>query len=220
MKSYSLKDYNADIFIDNIKTTSQGSLFTIKGIPFSLKVPGKYNIENAAAAISTAYIKNIPLSTISKTLATFKGIKGRYERIANKKNKQIIYDFAHNPAKIDSLIETATLLNPAIILFYQPHSYTAFKNQLNSFIDIFKKRIRKQDVVIIGKIYDAGGTVDRTISSDLLVKELRKSVIQVFYAQTRETAHILITQYLKKITTCFIVGARDRSLRSFALQFK
>jgi UDP-N-acetylmuramate--alanine ligase len=219
-KSFSLHNVNADIFIDQINISSQGSHFSVKGVPFSLRIPGKYNIENAAAAITTAFIKEIPLSIIAKTLTSFQGIKGRYEKIFNKEGRQIIYDFAHNPAKIDSLLQTATLLNPAIILFYQPHSYIAFINHLRSFLDIFCQRIRRQDVLIIGKIYDAGGTVDRTISSSLLVSELKKHSIQAFYAENREKARSLINKYLKNIPNCFIVGARDRSLREFALRLE
>jgi UDP-N-acetylmuramate--alanine ligase len=220
VKTFSLKDDAADIFIDNIKIFPQGSFFTVKGIPFSLKVPGRYNIENAAAAISTAYMKGIPLSTIAKKLRAFKGMKGRYEKISVRNDQQIIYDFAHNPAKIESLLQTATLLNPAIIFFYQPHGYTAFKNHLNSLIKIFRRRIRKRDIVIIGKIYDAGGTVERTISSFLLVKEIKKSSRQAFYAENKEQTEALIKKYVKTVPVCFIVGARDRSLRDFAFKLK
>ena len=214
--SFSLKDEKADIFIEKIQLFSEGSSFTVKDTEFTLQVPGKYNIENAAAAIATAYTKNISLTDISRTLFKFQGIKGRYEKISDKNNRMIIYDFAHNPAKIDSLLQTATLLNPVLIFFYQPHSYNAFRNQLDHLVQIFKKRIRPSDIVIIGKIYDAGGTVDRNISSSLLVNKLKKHPFQVFYAEDRKKAEKLIKNQMAAISTCFIVGARDRSLRNFA----
>ena len=174
-----------------------------------------YNIENAAAAISTAYVKGISLSISAEKLNKFQGIKGRFEKISIN-NKRIIFDFAHNPAKIDSLLQTAIFLNPKIIFFYQPHGYSAFRNHLAHLINIFKKRIRQSDIVIIGKIYDAGGTVNRNISSSLLVHELKKHSIQAFYAEDRKNAILLIKNYLKNIPVCFVVGARDRTLRNFA----
>ena len=124
--SFSLKNKKADIFINNIELFYDRSSFTIENIQFSLNIPGMYNIENAAAAISTAYVKGIPLSASAEKLNKFQGIKGRYEKISNN-NKKIIFDFAHNPAKIDSLLQTATLLNPAIIFFYQPHGYSGLE---------------------------------------------------------------------------------------------
>jgi UDP-N-acetylmuramate--alanine ligase len=214
--SFSIKDKNADIFIENIRLLPEASSFTVQDISFSLQLPGKYNIENAAAAIATAHAKGIPLPKIARVLYKFQGIKGRYEKISETKKRTVIYDFAHNPAKIDSLLQTATSLNPSLIFYYQPHSYNAFRNQLNSLVEIFSKRIRQNDILLIGKIYDAGGTVDRNISSSLLVKKLVSSPIRVFYTNTRHRAKRVIKKSLINIPVCLIVGARDRSLRSFA----
>ena len=90
--SFSLKNKNADIFIKNIELFSDRSSFTIKKMSFSLNIPGKYNIENAAAAISAAYVKGISFSTSAEKLNKFQGIKGRYEKVSN--NKKIQFSFS------------------------------------------------------------------------------------------------------------------------------
>jgi UDP-N-acetylmuramate--alanine ligase len=211
--SFSLLDPTASLMLDNIETKKDHSTFTIQSIPFKIKIPGRYNVENAAAAIAAARSLGIELNAISHALARFTGIKGRFECIG----ANIYYDFAHNPAKIDALLSTAVSFNVALIIYYQPHGYAPFRSQLPALISIFHQRLRPGDRLIIGKIYDAGGSARRDISSDKLVKDLQKEPFHVFYAENRQQVNQLINNYMTENRACFIVGARDRSLRQFAI---
>jgi UDP-N-acetylmuramate--alanine ligase len=128
----------------------------------------------------------------------------------------VIYDFAHNPAKIDSLLENAASLYPSIIVLFQPHGFGPFQKHMPLLKEIFAKRLRPKDTLILGRIYDAGGTADRSVSSSALVKELSGKAFHAFYAETREDAGAVIRKRAKASKACFVLGARDRSLREFA----
>jgi UDP-N-acetylmuramate--alanine ligase len=214
--SFSIRDQGADLCAEDIRTDYQGSSFRIKNIDFRIQIPGSYNIENAAAAVSAACVLGIPLEKIVSSLRQFQGIKGRFEKIPGKCPFTIIYDFAHNPAKISSLLETAVSFFPKIIFFYQPHGFGPFKKQYPLLADVFQKFLRPQDVLILGKIYDAGGTATRDVSSEVLVSSLAKKPFSSFYAETREEAEKIIKSNAGKTDACFVAGARDRTLRDFA----
>ncbi len=63
-----------------------GTTFRVDGPDGSseavLPLPGLYNVENALAAIATAYVLGIPTATASARLATFSAAFGRFERVA------------------------------------------------------------------------------------------------------------------------------------------
>jgi UDP-N-acetylmuramate--alanine ligase len=209
---FSLVDSDADVYIENIKTGKSHCTFSIESVHFRINIPGKYNVENAAAAVTVAKALGISLQQSSRALKHFSGIKGRFERMHEK----IFYDFAHNPAKIDSLLATATALYSSILIYYQPHGYTPFRTQFDALISIFHERLRAEDILIIGKIFDAGGSVRRDISSSELAGALNDESFSVFYMTDRREITGVIKEKFNLLEAFFVVGARDRSLRDFS----
>jgi UDP-N-acetylmuramate--alanine ligase len=214
--SFSIKDQNADVFAERLQCLPERVAFMIGSIPFSVPVPGCYNIENALAAAAAALQKGISLSDSARALERFTGVKGRFERMTGKGSFPVIYDFAHNPAKIDSLLENAASLYSSIIVLFQPHGFGPFQKHMPLLRDIFATRLRRKDTLILGRIFDAGGTADRSVSSSALVQKLSGQAFPAFYAETREEAEAIILKRAEKSKACFILGARDRSLRDFA----
>lgn len=90
--SYSLKDKTADFTPQN--TESKSSL------------PGIYNEQNVIAASAVGQLLNIETKLIKKALSEFKGIKGRFEEIKNKRGVRLIIDFAHKPNAFEALLST------------------------------------------------------------------------------------------------------------------
>ncbi len=80
--------------------------FTPKKFPFITPLPGQYNRYNCLAAIAVAKQLDIPDEIIKKTLKTFKGVKGRFEKIPTKFGFEIIIDFAHTPNAIEKVLST------------------------------------------------------------------------------------------------------------------
>lgn len=89
--SYSLKN-NADV--------------NLKNLPVNLTVPGRHNIYNALAAASACIVLKIDRQKILKALKTFKGIRGRMEKIDEGQSFNVIIDFAHTPNGLDNALST------------------------------------------------------------------------------------------------------------------
>lgn len=80
--------------------------FNQEDVRLKLKIPGDYNIENALAALSVAFVLNIDKKIAQKTLENFSGVKGRMEEAKNNKGLKIIIDFAHTPNGLEQALKT------------------------------------------------------------------------------------------------------------------
>ncbi len=79
---------------------------TISSFPFTTQLPGEYNKYNCLAAIAVCKQIGIKDEDIRKGLKSFTGVKGRFEKIANKRGIDIIIDFAHTPNALKQVLST------------------------------------------------------------------------------------------------------------------
>ncbi|HOY46342.1 MAG TPA: UDP-N-acetylmuramyl-tripeptide synthetase [Candidatus Dojkabacteria bacterium] len=90
--------------LTDVKSSFEGLEFTYNKVGFKLPLIGKYNLENALAAINVCK-KYIPLSKISEALATIPTPLGRMQVMQTKPFKVII-DFAHTPHALESALNS------------------------------------------------------------------------------------------------------------------
>ncbi len=86
-----------------IKLETEGSKFNCQGQSFQLQLPGRFNIENALAAISVGLSQEINLLATSKALAKIKKIPGRMDRVENSRGLEIIIDYAVTPDSMEKI---------------------------------------------------------------------------------------------------------------------
>ncbi|MBI2524016.1 hypothetical protein HYW11_02260, partial [Candidatus Peregrinibacteria bacterium] len=72
----------------------------------SLRIPGKFNIENALCAIACAEAIGIPHQQSLAALRTFTGIPGRMERIDERQPFAVYVDYAHEKQSITAVLST------------------------------------------------------------------------------------------------------------------
>lgn len=206
---------NSNFSATNISTNFDGITFELKNQKFEIPILGVHNIENATAAIAVAQSIGIELESISKALKNFQGIDRRMQIVGKIANTVVIDDFAHNPAKIKSAIESCQMLSNKVIAFFQPHGFAPlffFKDEL---VEVLSKTLRITDEIHFSEVFFAGGTVNKTISSADVVAILQKKGFSAFYYEDRN-------QFVEKIylseepTIVLVMGARDPSLGDFA----
>lgn len=147
-------DYDAvNILIENgiyrfdLKTPDDELL---KG--FSLQLPGRHNVENAAAAIAVAHYMKVPVHKIKYALENFKGIKRRLNRW-DINGKIYIDDYAHHPTELNAVIHSVREMFPGkkILGVFQPHLFTRTRD----FADGFAESLSRFDELILLDIYPA-----------------------------------------------------------------
>ncbi|MEO6582917.1 MAG: UDP-N-acetylmuramate--L-alanine ligase, partial [Ferruginibacter sp.] len=132
--SYSVKDEAADATAQNI-AASNGSYYfdvqlkntAIKDV--QLNMGGRHNIENAVACIAAANHLNINHAKIVNAIASFKGVKRRFEKVLEG-DHIVIDDYAHHPEELNALLSGVKEMYPdkKCVVVFQPHLFSRTKD--------------------------------------------------------------------------------------------
>ncbi|MEZ4961542.1 MAG: UDP-N-acetylmuramate--L-alanine ligase [Saprospiraceae bacterium] len=140
-----------------------------KDIRFAM--PGRHNVENATAAIAVALQLGVTEKATRKALATFKGIKRRFEFIYRDEKTVFIDDYAHHPTEIRSAVQAARELFPGRKLtgIFQPHLYSRTRD----FVDGFAEELDKLDEIILMDIYPAREKPIPGVTSEIIFDKMK-----------------------------------------------
>lgn len=93
----------------NVNLTPKGTSFSVKDTQFTMHLPGRFNVENALAAIATSGSQGISLSVCRQALASIPFVPGRMERIDEGQNFSVLVDYAPEPFALKAAYETIAL---------------------------------------------------------------------------------------------------------------
>ncbi len=206
--------------ISNFKQAGFEILFTINGIDFRLNQVGKHNAENSAAAVAACALAGIREETSADALKSYKGIFRRHQIIEDNDGITLIDDYAHNPAKLAASIKACQFTARRLIVWFQPHGFKPTKFMKQEYIDEVSAVLREEDEFWMSEIYYAGGKVNRNISSDEIIQEIRKKGKKAFFIKDRALFPYKIKNELQYGDIILLSGARDPSLSEFAEEVK
>lgn len=158
---YTIKDGAYEIQLHDIHHKEQS---------FTLNIAGYHNIENALAAISVAQLLEIPFDKIAHAMATFKGIKRRFEYIYKSAPCIYIDDYAHHPQEIDVFLGSLKEMYPTkkITAIFQPHLFS----RTNDLQDDFAKSLSQIDTLYLLDIYPAREKPMEGVTSQLILDKV------------------------------------------------
>ena len=135
-----------------------------------LGLPGIHNVENALGAIAIASQLGVNIEQIKKALATYKGVKRRFEYHIKTDGFVYIDDYAHHPTELEVCIQSVKELYPAkkITGIFQPHLFSRTKD----FKDEFIKSLSRLDELILLDIYPARELPIEGITSKILLDQI------------------------------------------------
>ena len=114
----------AEARIDKVKLYRKGSEARVvidhqTKLDLATALPGKFNVYNMTAAAATAYVLGVKRSDIVEGVANLEGVPGRFERVVEGKDYDVIVDYAHTPDALEKLLEAAksTTKNRVIFVF-------------------------------------------------------------------------------------------------------
>lgn len=147
---------------------------------FVIRVPGKHNALNAAAAIVAYFYTDTygksgfwgNAETARERILLFGGAKRRFEKIGEVLGVTYYDDYAHHPKEIAATLAAARSWYPGdrIIAVFQPHTYSRTKALLTD----FGKAFADADTVITTEIYasaresDTLGITGKTLFAEIL----------------------------------------------------
>lgn len=173
--TYSLNEV-ADFYARNITVKESHYVYDVvtpKGEIKSVRlgVPGLHNIENSVAATAVAQLMNVDSEDIRKALATFEGVKRRFDYQVISPRLIYIDDYAHHPAELNACINSVKALYPGkkVTGIFQPHLYTRTRD----FADGFAESLDLLDKVILLDIYPARELPIKGIDSAMLLGKIK-----------------------------------------------
>jgi UDP-N-acetylmuramate--alanine ligase len=118
-----------------------------------LGLPGTHNVENAVAAIQAALFVGVDAESIKRALASFKGVKRRFEYIVKTPEHIYIDDYAHHPEELRACISSVKRIYPdkKLTVIFQPHLFTRTRD----FADGFAEVLSMSDELLMMDIYPA-----------------------------------------------------------------
>lgn len=135
-----------------------------------LPIAGFHNIENAIAAISVALHVGVTPDEIRSGLASYLGVKRRFEVVYQDENKVYIDDYAHHPEEIRAFLSSVRAIYPdrKITAVFQPHLYTRTRD----FAEGFSESLSLADEVILLDIYPARELPIPGVVSEMLIDSI------------------------------------------------
>lgn len=180
--TYSLES-PADTYASNIHVKEDAFYFDYHSVDLELKdiklgIPGLHNIENAVSAITVAKLLGIDGEKIKSALASFQGVKRRFEFIVKNESSIYIDDYAHHPEELRAFFASVRKLYPnkRLTVIFQPHLFTRTRD----FVDGFAEVLGKVDQLLLMEIYPARELPIEGVDSQWLLDKIEledKSVV-------------------------------------------
>lgn len=171
--TYGFED-GADRRIADVTMSAAGASFTIDGTSYELRVSGRHNVSNAAAAIVVAGLMGLEPEAIRPGLASFTGVGRRFQSHGTAAGVTVVDDYAHHPTEIRATLETAKLLGSPVWAVFQPHRYS----RTAAFMEDFATAFADVDYLAVMDIYGAGESPNG-VTSETLVARIRERNPQV-----------------------------------------
>lgn len=193
-----------------------GSSFDYEGVSFRLKVPGRHNAENARNAAAMCVKLGFRAADVARALAAFRGIHRRLEVVGRAGGAVVLDDYAHNPAKIRAAWETLAPYHERVLAVWRPHGYRPLSLMMDDLVAMFRQVCRPHDLVAVLPVFDAGGTANRSVRSEMLVEKLLASGLPA--VAVKDYAEAIEAVSARLVPGCAVVtmGARDPHLPKLA----
>lgn len=133
-------------------------------------LPGIHNIENGIATYAVAKELGIDTDLIIKALASYRGVKRRFEFHVKTADLVYIDDYAHHPTELSFTINSIKELfpNKKITGIFQPHLYSRTRD----FADEFAQSLSLLDELILLEIYPARELPIKGVSAEMLLEKV------------------------------------------------
>jgi UDP-N-acetylmuramate--alanine ligase len=203
-------DNLSDYFAYNLRTGKGFQLFDVfrPGEPardLRIEVPGRHNVENATAAFAVCQSLGLNAEQISRGIASFAGVKRRFDVRIRKEGLVYIDDYAHHPRELEAFITAVRELYPGarITGLFQPHLYTRTRD----FAEGFAASLDLLDEAWLLDIYPARELPIPGVDSGIILDKMRNPEKKLL---SRE--EVLINLAERRPEVFLTIGAGDIDL--------
>ncbi|MCP4870642.1 MAG: UDP-N-acetylmuramate--L-alanine ligase [Proteobacteria bacterium] len=175
--------------------------------PVTLKLPGRHNVLNALAAITSSLEAGIPFPVIQQALGRFEGVQRRFTIRGDFPLITVVDDYAHHPAEIRATLGAAReSYGRRIVAIWQPHRFSRVRDLREEFARAFNDCA----LVIVMDIYRAGEDPIEGLDGPALVSDLRHHGHKgAVFAATHDDVLDMVRRQVRKGDVVITLGAGD-----------
>jgi UDP-N-acetylmuramate--alanine ligase len=182
------------------------------GTEYRLPLPGAHNLENLRAALCVCEHFGCEPNALAAAVRNYEGVARRFFVARTGRNVYVVDDFAHNPAKIAAAVGAARGLSGRVLAVYQPHGFGPTRFLKEEYVAVFRTIFRPEDSLVLLPIYYAGGTAQKDISPEDILRDLGPVAFRARAATDRDELLRELNADAKPGDCVLLMGARDPSL--------
>jgi UDP-N-acetylmuramate--alanine ligase len=214
---------SGDYKIISYNVIDEKAVFRLQGFPgeFTMKIPGRHQALNAAAAIALTvlFVKNEygcslvneKIQSIKTALENFSGSKRRSEILGEAGGIIFMDDYGHHPTAIKTTLAGIKSFYPArrLVCSFMPHTYTRTSALLEEFAGCFTD----VDLLFLHKIYASarenytGGITGKTLYEKTINAAAIIDKKNIFYIDEPEDSFNPLVKILKPGDIFLTLGA-------------
>lgn len=175
-------DEPCDFYARNVELIEGGhyryDLVTPSGVVegCTLGIPGWVNIENSVAAVALLWCaarhegRALDADRVREALASFSGVKRRFEFYVNTPRQVYMDDYAHHPRELAATLASVRQMFPGrrITALFQPHLYTRTRDLYEGFAEA----LSHADEAVLLPIYPAREEPIEGVDSELIARHV------------------------------------------------
>lgn len=172
-----------------------------------LTLPGKHNALNATAAALMANKLGVSWEVIAKALASFVGVKRRFEYLGEYNGAKFYDDYAHHPTALTYLLDSAhrRFAGKRLVVVFQPHTYSRTGKMLKE----FAQSLKTADKLVLLNIWASAREKSGYVTIKDLIDEVKKYNPGVEYRSTLDELAVYLKSFVTGGDVVLLVGAGD-----------
>ncbi len=172
----------------------------------TMGVPGKFNVENALAALATANVLGAPMDTAIASIGRFVGAHRRFELTDVMDGAEIFHDYGHNPAEMRNCIEIARKrCKGTLYAVMQPHTFSRVRTLFEEYLTCTEKA----DITVVMDICAAREKDPGDLNSGMLVEGMRAHGLNAVWTPSFDDTEAYLRAHLKSGDLAVTMGCGD-----------
>jgi UDP-N-acetylmuramate--alanine ligase len=171
---------------------------------FQTQLWGLHNVSNCLAALAVGLVLDLPVDLLREALATFRGVKRRFQVIGEARGITVMDDYAHHPTEVRATLAAVRQRFPGrrLVCLFQPHTYSRSRYLLDGFLTCFQEA----DLLLVADTYAARESPQEGIDAATLAAQIGP---HARYVGSLDDATLAVLSSLRPGDVFMTIGAGD-----------
>jgi UDP-N-acetylmuramate--alanine ligase len=203
---------DADVQLTAVTLDENGSSCTLVSADeppaqLRLRVPGKHNLLNAAAAVAAATWAGADPAAVLEGLASFGGAQRRFERVGTVGGVTVVDDYAHHPTELIATIAAArqSAVGGRLIAVFQPHRYS----RTSALAGELGRALAGADLAVVTDVYAAGESPVPGVTGQLVADAAAATGVTTHYVPDTAAVPEAVARLVADGDLVLTMGAGD-----------